>query len=413
MTSPLAAHYVRHATKPMKSTCTIAAAALLLFTPSAAQLQIAPLPPGSPAGFSSFFSKYVDVLGVGVYATPSCANGKVLHSAGVLAQYLDNDEDGIADNQAVLQKIIQLDGALIMFGCWQEFENSGFENQVPGSSLNYKQLHLACEAFPNGVQQQQFDITLEEALHLVTWAGYSNAFPAVFGEFPGSQIAQAMQASKAAGFYNPFFNEPGMPFPDQVTEYHYWGLTSILGAQNYPWRIPEIQGEWKLWSEALVQQGDPALHALLTDPQWGFASVLPDGNYDPGTPPSCPDPAVLGAGAGGANVGALSTSSSIAPGATVQLDISGLSGSSACLVLLSTSQQSLSILGGTIFIDYQNPVFTLSVALLGGAGSAFFSVPGNPALIGLHGYVQAGAVSSSQPSGWAFTNGLDLTICSG
>lgn len=397
----------------MKFGWKIAAAALLAGASTQGQLQVGPLPPGSPTGFSAFFTKYVDVLGVGVYATSTCSNAKVLHSAGVLAQYLDNDEDGQADNPAVLQKIVQLDGAMIMFGCWQEFESSGFEFQVPFSSLNYKQLHLACETFPNGAQQQQFDITLEETLHLVTWAGYSNAFPSVFGEFSGSQIAQAMQACKANGFYNPFFNEPGMPFPDQVTEYHYWGLTSILGAQNYPWRIPEIQGEWKLWSEALVQQNDPALYALLTDPQWSFATVLPDGDYSAGPPPPCAGPAVIGAGAGGANIGTLATSSSTVLGSTVQLDISGLDGSSSCLVLLSTSQQNLPVFGGTIFINYQNPAITLAAALSGGAGAVSFPVPGNPALIGIHGYVQAGAADPSQPFGWAFTNGLDLTICGG
>tara|TARA_B100000029_G_scaffold509076_1_gene597450 strand:+ start:102 stop:308 length:207 start_codon:yes stop_codon:yes gene_type:complete len=64
-----------------------------------------------------------------------------------------------------------------------------------------------------------------------------------------------------------------------VTEYFYWGLTSILGAQEYPGRPDEIGHEWKLYSNELVQSGDPDLYSLLTDPQYKLATQLPDGSY--------------------------------------------------------------------------------------------------------------------------------------
>ena len=63
----------------------------------------------------------------------------------------------------------------------------------------------------------------------------------------------------------------------QVTEYFYWGMLSILGAQEN--RLDEIQQEWKLNTKVLVESQDPTIYALLTDPQYKFPTVLPDGTY--------------------------------------------------------------------------------------------------------------------------------------
>ena len=43
-------------------------------------------------------TKFIDVFGMYVIATEESPLEKVLHTANVLAQYLDNDEDGFADD---------------------------------------------------------------------------------------------------------------------------------------------------------------------------------------------------------------------------------------------------------------------------------------------------------------------------
>ena len=65
----------------------------------------------------------------------------------------------------------------------------------------------------------------------------------------------------------------------QVTEYIYWALTSILGAQDFPGRLERIQDEWRYNTAEKVKAGDPKIYALLTDPQYKFPTVLPDGIY--------------------------------------------------------------------------------------------------------------------------------------
>ena len=62
-----------------------------------------------------------------------------------------------------------------------------------------------------------------------------------------------------------------------ATEYIYWAMTSILGAQEN--RLNDITQEWDLNTIALVQKTDTIIYSLLTDTQYMFPKVLPDGTY--------------------------------------------------------------------------------------------------------------------------------------
>ena len=55
---------------------------------------------------SGIFSKQVDVFGLRVLSTSSVSDAKVLHTANVLAEYLDNDENGTVDQPEVLTKLL-------------------------------------------------------------------------------------------------------------------------------------------------------------------------------------------------------------------------------------------------------------------------------------------------------------------
>ena len=55
---------------------------------------------------SNVFSKSVEVFGLRVLATSSVSDAKVLHTANVLAEYLDNDENGTVDQTEVLSKLL-------------------------------------------------------------------------------------------------------------------------------------------------------------------------------------------------------------------------------------------------------------------------------------------------------------------
>jgi hypothetical protein len=209
------------------------------------------------------FTKQVEVLGIRVLATADSSDEIVLHVANILVEYLDNDEDGVADNPKVMDALI---------GSKAAYEHS-----------NDDEVHL------NGAAEGLFDASLEEVLHLITDQGYGVAYPEVFGREPGTEISNLLDKARGGRFEdvpekypdNAWFtyDDETCDYDCQNSEYIYWVLTSILGAQDYPGRFEQINNEWRLNTREKVKQGDPAAYALFTDPKYKFPTVLPDGKY--------------------------------------------------------------------------------------------------------------------------------------
>ena len=234
-------------------------------------------------GVLSSFSRKVSVFGINIYAVAAVEDEKLLHAANVMAQYLDNDEDGSPDNPAVVNKMTENNAFMVM---WKNENDlnidppSGWEGQDLGNDETHP-------AFVSSGMNGSFDASLEEVLHLITHVGYANVYPDVFGEAIGSEIADAMDIARGGQFTsipNPYpagawytYDDSTCDYACMVAEYHYWALTSILGAQVL--RLNEIQQEWRLNTRDKVEQQDIAVYGLLTDPQYAFPAKLPDGSY--------------------------------------------------------------------------------------------------------------------------------------
>ena len=178
--------------------------------------------------------------------------------AGVLAQYLDNDSDGRPDNELVIQTIRKSKGTMVMSATERAAEKIDVHRYIPEKvwdSMTVLGLY-AEETHPGGAARGVFDATYEEILHLITSAGYANAYPDVFGENPDTAIAKAMDKARGGHFRRvprKYPNGAWFTYDDrtcnyacQITEYVYWGLTSILGAQDFPERQEDISEEWRL-----------------------------------------------------------------------------------------------------------------------------------------------------------------------
>ena len=228
------------------------------------------------------FPKLVEVFGVNVYATAAAPDDKVLHAANVLAEYLDNDEDGIPDNRKIVDAMVSKDATLIAAKNREDLQ----AYDVPFPSW---QNVWTDNIRPNGVDGL-YDEALEEVLHLITDYGWEGAYPSVFGRERGTDAAMASEAARGG-----YFEEVPEKYPDgawhtyydkscdygcHIAEYLHWALTSILGGQDYPGTFERGKDQWDLRTRELVRTGDPAIYALLTDPQYKLPAVLPDGSYN-------------------------------------------------------------------------------------------------------------------------------------
>jgi len=234
----------------------------------------------------NIFCKKVDVFGVMLYGTPSVSDEKILHAANVMAQYLDNDEDGVVDNPLVLNALVTKKAFMAM--AKNERELNKFFNSDPPSDMSGQDL-FAEETIPASSSEDRFDATLEEVLHLITSVGYSHVYPGIWGEQAGSAAANAMDKARgghytsipssypSAAWYH--YDDATCEYNCMVTEYVYWAVTSLMGAQNYGERCQEIVHEWELCTPEQVKDNDPDIYSLITDSIHGMPLLLPDGSY--------------------------------------------------------------------------------------------------------------------------------------
>jgi hypothetical protein len=244
---------------------------------------------------SSVFTKCVEVFGLRVLATDSVPDAKVLHTANVLAEYLDNDENGTVDQPEVLAKLLGESDSeiatMVLFESESEQESFSDSFETLMRILTRSQNLFADEIFENGSTGNDRDATLEEVLHLVTDLGWDEAFPDVWGERKGSSVANAMDLARGGYFENvpaqypesawySYYDETS-DYPTQITEYVYWATTTYLGAQNWEGRNhSNYTDEWTPYTKDMLAQTDPTIVSLMTSDAYHFPVMkLPDGNY--------------------------------------------------------------------------------------------------------------------------------------
>ena len=242
---------------------------------------------GEPFGI---FSKFVRVFDLYFVATKESADEKLLHGAQILYQYLDNNNDGVPDNELVYAQLLSRQATMVMFKDERQFKKNGDKflmKNERGKNVLVQDLQ-ADETNP----LNEFDASLEECFHLVT-VGYAMAYPDVFGLSRGSLAANCCDEARGG-----YFKKVPKKYPDhawftyydkscrhscQVCEYLYWAMTSILGAQE---NRHEVVREWRLISKRLVEERDPNIFALLTDEKYALPKRLPVSNMTRGVPDS-------------------------------------------------------------------------------------------------------------------------------
>jgi len=234
-------------------------------------------------GFNAFNRK-VEVFQIPIYAKKKVDDGRLLHAANVMAQYLDNDEDGQIDNELLHSEMLANGAYMFMWANQSNLLFAGLPDTGTGQDLGNDETRY--EWHINGYEGR-FDAALEEVFHIISHAGYSSLYPEVFGEYAGTELCDAMDVARGGYFLeipSAYPEEGWYHYDDQTcdygcmaTEYLYWGLTSLLGAQTN--RADEIGHEWELHSPELMSSTDTLLTSLLQNEEYKFPTVLPDGTY--------------------------------------------------------------------------------------------------------------------------------------
>ena len=120
--------------------------------------------------------------------------------------------------------------------------------------------------------------------------------------------------------------------------------------------------------------------------------------------------APYGPGLGGANVGSLASGAVPTIGENLVLDVSGFDGSDSVQVIVSANPVSTSMWGGTLLVNLSGRLASLFSPLTNGSSILNVPLPPSSSLVGLVGYLQAGAADPTQPQGVALSNGLAITI---
>ena len=230
---------------------------------------------------NEFFPIKIEVYGVKIIGTEATPRKDIKKAAKVLKQWLDNNGDNKPDNSLVVDELIKNNAILAMGKTENDLENS-FDNLIDVLEESDVDVDNFERSLIGLISDEPNIAYMEEILHLVTQVGYANAYPEAFGEFKGSRISKAMDIARGG-----FFKITPKVYPDNswyhyydkscdyscmITEYFYWSLTSLLGAQIN--RYDEISEEWELNTPKKMER-DKLMMELLQDKKYQIPKRLP------------------------------------------------------------------------------------------------------------------------------------------
>ena len=243
------------------------------------------------------FDKFIDVFGMYVVATSGAPLAYVEHTANVLAEYIDNDADGIPDDQAVLDVLVN--GNFVV-PVWTESDRVSFWDNARGTycedntgmaaSMYYEYDEWAL----GGIEAAgTWDGNLEEVWHVVSIGWYAT-YPEYFGDEPGaSRLTEAMDTARGgqfltipstypAGSWYRYYDDT-CEYGCQMHEYFYWILMANIDAldPSITDKCEQSQHEWHICNKAELEQVDVLAFDLLNNHGFNLPTNIPTGNYQP------------------------------------------------------------------------------------------------------------------------------------
>ena len=136
-----------------------------------------------------------------VFAESTVSVTAVTHAANILAEWLDNNEDGVVDNAGVVSNMVSSKAALVLFGT-QMSTDAFFEADCHGG-YQLQDLNQAEMAF-GGVNAGARDASIEEVLHLVHVFGFGLQFSdlAPYTSTSRTLLTDAMDVARGGQYFS-------------------------------------------------------------------------------------------------------------------------------------------------------------------------------------------------------------------
>ena len=237
---------------------------------------------------------FVNVFGIYVISHSSVPTEYVEHSANVLAEFMDNDADGVMDDPEVHRFLVENN---FVVPVWTEALR---EEVFPSLRGTFCEDNLGWAAsmyyghddwaFGGIKQAGTWDTNLEEIWHVVS-VGWYNTYPEYFGDRTGSRLADAVDAARGGHFLtvpNSYpegawytYDDYTCDYSCQMHEYFYWILMANIDALDpaYTSKCADSKDEWYVCTKDELQQIDPLAYDLLNNQGFKLPTRIPSGSY--------------------------------------------------------------------------------------------------------------------------------------
>jgi hypothetical protein len=197
---------------------------------------------------SSTFQQHCSPFGISIFSLPSSRfpRDKFLHVCNMMAQFLDNDQDGCADDANVV-KMMRLNQAGLVL---MDSENDDYYNDIvegfDETALFASQVRPSCSG--SSETSTCRDVAIEEVFSFITEYGISPFYPNEFGQcYDGnfqqrSDLQVQMDIARGGHFTSTPTSYPAgaiFTYDDRFCnydcmseEFFYYSLTSLLGGQG-------------------------------------------------------------------------------------------------------------------------------------------------------------------------------------
>ena len=238
----------------------------------------------TPTIFSGYLSfrtqlpKYTEVFGIPVLGTATVSDDAIKHAANMLASYLDNNFDGVADDPALLATFSSgLYGIVVYADATEEASlASTFGSFAVNRTFGVYQNEM--NSYQGDGVSGQRDLASEKILKNMLMPRISGLYTDLSTTRP-TALTTALDAARGgyqeggvAGYNYPAFawytDPTGLNYNDLCYEYMYLLVATMTGSLN--WRSSTITSLWDPYTSVLLANDDAAGFSIVNNSTYKF-----------------------------------------------------------------------------------------------------------------------------------------------